>query len=91
MVLGPTARLWLPYLNFSVAISALGFQMGVLYPWHHELDHEFKILKQEHKTQLQIYHEVTLKRLEELERRVFAPDRALQKVCVTYRSITLLG
>ncbi|KAF2135502.1 uncharacterized protein K452DRAFT_303501 [Aplosporella prunicola CBS 121167] len=75
MPLGPTARLWLPYLNFTVAISALGFQTGVLYPWHEELDREFKLLKQEHKQQLQIYHEVKLRKLEELERRVGANEQ----------------
>ncbi|KAF2091735.1 hypothetical protein K490DRAFT_2189, partial [Saccharata proteae CBS 121410] len=61
------ARAWLPYLNFSVAVTALGFQTTVLYPWHHELDAAFQELKREHVTQLQIYHEVKLKRLEELE------------------------
>lgn len=79
MVLGATARRWLPYLNFTVAVSALCFQTGVLYPWHEELDREFKKLKDEHKEQLHIYHELKLKRLEDLERKV-AAERAAQKV-----------
>lgn len=74
-VSGPTARIWLPYINFGVATTALGFQTAVLYPWHHELDQEFKRLKLEHKTMLQHYHEVKLQRLEELERRVLATEK----------------
>lgn len=86
MVLGPTARRWLPYLNFTVAVSALGFQTGVLYPWHEELDREFKVLKEEHKTQLHFYHEVKLKRLEELEAKVAAEraERNAHKVCASF-------
>ena len=34
--------------NFVVASSALGFQVFVLYPWHNQLDTEFKALKTEH-------------------------------------------
>ncbi|OGM39481.1 hypothetical protein ABOM_011750 [Aspergillus bombycis] len=35
-------------VNFTVASSALAFQVFVLYPWHNQLDDEFKALKQEH-------------------------------------------
>ncbi|KAF4998432.1 mitochondrial phosphate carrier [Fusarium heterosporum] len=34
--------------NFVVACSALSFQVGVLYPWHHQLDEAFHDLKKEH-------------------------------------------
>lgn len=34
--------------NFVIAGSALGFQVFVLYPWHEQLDAEFKHLKAEH-------------------------------------------
>ncbi|KAJ5569132.1 hypothetical protein N7450_011618 [Penicillium hetheringtonii] len=43
----------LPLVNFAVASSALAFQVFVLYPWHHQLDHEFKALKSEHLRVLQ--------------------------------------
>ncbi|KAG9622855.1 hypothetical protein KCV04_g13110, partial [Aureobasidium melanogenum] len=89
MVLGPTARLWLPYLNFTVAISALGFQTGVLYPWHEELDKEFKILKQEHKEQLHLHQQVTLKKLEDLERRMSVTEKAMPDVSVDAYPMTL--
>ncbi|KAL2845280.1 hypothetical protein BJY01DRAFT_183284 [Aspergillus pseudoustus] len=36
-------------VNFAVASSALAFQVFVLYPWHNQLDHEFKDLKEEHR------------------------------------------
>ncbi|KAI5221482.1 hypothetical protein E4T46_05163 [Aureobasidium subglaciale] len=86
MVLGPVARLWLPYLNFTVAISALGFQTAVLYPWHHELDKEFKILKHEHREQLHLHQQITLKKLEDLERRIVVAEKAIPDVrliCLT--------
>ncbi|KAL4949664.1 hypothetical protein BDW69DRAFT_188081 [Aspergillus filifer] len=35
-------------VNFMVASSALAFQVFVLYPWHNQLDDEFKALKCEH-------------------------------------------
>ncbi|KAL2834374.1 hypothetical protein BDW59DRAFT_137780 [Aspergillus cavernicola] len=35
-------------VNFAVASSALAFQVFVLYPWHNQLDGEFKALKHEH-------------------------------------------
>lgn len=75
MVLGVRASTWLPYLNFCVATSALVFQTTVLYPWHHELDGAFQELKKEHVQQLQIYHEIKLKRLEELEKRIGSVER----------------
>ena len=34
--------------NFAVATSALGFQVFVLYPWHHQLQDDFNSLKEEH-------------------------------------------
>lgn len=75
MVFGVTIRTWLPYLNFTVATSALVFQTTVLYPWHAELEHSFDGLKREHVQQLQIYHEIKLKKLEELEKRVVAMEK----------------
>ncbi|TIA18026.1 hypothetical protein D6C77_00833 [Aureobasidium pullulans] len=89
MVLGPTARMWLPYLNFTVAISALGFQTAVLYPWHEELDKEFKVLKQEHRDQLHLHQQVTIKKLEDLEKRLLVTEKAIPDSVYLTGPITL--
>ena len=49
--------------NFVIASSALAFQVGVLYPWHHELDAEFQELKKE-------YRELMLEQRLEREKRM---------------------
>jgi len=36
---------YLPIISFLIGSSALTFQVMVLYPWHKELDTEFKRLK----------------------------------------------
>ncbi|KAI1621521.1 hypothetical protein EDD37DRAFT_548952, partial [Exophiala viscosa] len=51
--------------NFVIASSALCFQVFVLYPWHHQLDDEFKRMKEEH---LQIYRMGEETRRAELEK-----------------------
>jgi hypothetical protein len=47
-------------VNFTVASSALAFQVFVLYPWHNKLDDEFKALKQEHLRVLQQINQKTV-------------------------------
>ena len=37
---------YLPVISFSIASMALTFQTLVLYPWHIELDEEFKKMKE---------------------------------------------
>ena len=49
--------------NFVIASSALGFQVFVLYPWHHRLDADFEALKKEH---LQVLHDGETERYNEL-------------------------
>jgi hypothetical protein len=34
-------------VNLAIAVSALAFQVFVLYPWHHELSGELNELKQQ--------------------------------------------
>ena len=36
---------FLPLVSFVIGTTALTFQITVLYPWHIELDNEFKQLK----------------------------------------------
>lgn len=74
MVLGPTARRILPYLNFTIATAALAFQTTVLYPWHHELDAAFHRLKEEQTSMMKQFHEIKLKRIEELEKKVLGVE-----------------
>ncbi len=50
--LGQKVHHYLPYFNLLVGSTALTFQVTVLYPWHNELDREFKLLKAELKTAL---------------------------------------
>lgn len=61
---------YLPITSFVVSCTALLFQTTVLFPWHHELDAEFKRLKQvkEHQEQrLLEYNEKKIAKIEELE------------------------
>jgi hypothetical protein len=61
---------YLPITSFVVSCSALLFQITVLFPWHHELDAEFKRLKQvkEHQEQRLIEYNVKkMAKIEELE------------------------
>jgi hypothetical protein len=67
MVLGPTVRKFLPYINFVVASSALVFQTAVLYPWHKKLDEDFYILKDEQNAKLAKYHQIKLEALSHIE------------------------
>ncbi|KAJ7608612.1 hypothetical protein DFH06DRAFT_1245925 [Mycena polygramma] len=78
MVFGPRARQLLPYVNFVVATSALVFQTTVLYPWHHQLDAAFHVLKDEQARMLREYHEVKVQRFSELERRLGGLEKRIQ-------------
>ncbi|CAO3617917.1 unnamed protein product [Cunninghamella blakesleeana] len=56
--------------NFTIATTALGFQVFVLYPWHTQLDDEFKKLKQEHKQLLSDFHQLKLNKLNDIENKL---------------------
>ncbi|CBX94510.1 hypothetical protein LEMA_P120010.1 [Plenodomus lingam JN3] len=43
--------------NFVIGSSALCFQVFVLYPWHEQLDEEFKELRKEHARLLHDTHQ----------------------------------
>ena len=62
----------LPIFNFVVATTALGFQVAVLYPWHHELS------QQNQKLALQItlleLEVKEIRRMKELEAAARAPS-----------------
>jgi hypothetical protein len=50
--------------NFAIGTSALCFQIFVLYPWHQQLDNDFKELKEEH---LRVLHGGEKARMAELK------------------------
>jgi hypothetical protein len=60
----------LTFTNFTIATTALGFQVFMLYPWHNQLDKEFKILKEEHKQLLLEFHKLKLTKLDEIDNKL---------------------
>ncbi|KAI0822728.1 hypothetical protein BC628DRAFT_1326304 [Trametes gibbosa] len=78
MPLGPTATRLLPYLNFTIATAALAFQTTVLYPWHHELDTEFKRLKEDQGRMLRELHNAKLERIAQVEAKITLLDQKLR-------------
>lgn len=68
--MGSFIRRVIPYVNFLVASSALCFQFFVLYPWHNELDKDFRKLQEDHHLTLEEYHQKKIKRLEEIEQNI---------------------
>ncbi|KAI5895300.1 hypothetical protein GGG16DRAFT_125142 [Schizophyllum commune] len=82
MPLGPTAHKLLPYLNFTIATAALCFQTTVLYPWHHELDSEFKRLKEEQTRMLKELHDAKLERIAQVEAKIIQIDHKLRGIGV---------
>lgn len=53
--------------NFVIATSALGFQVFVLYPWHHRLDEDFQDLKKEHLRVLEGGEKARMSELKEIK------------------------
>ncbi|KAI7871109.1 hypothetical protein K492DRAFT_139165 [Lichtheimia hyalospora FSU 10163] len=60
----------LTFTNFTIATTALCFQVFALYPWHNKLDDEFKRLKEEHKQLLLQFHELKLSKLGEINNKL---------------------
>ena len=63
----PLARKFVPLLSFVIASSALGFQVFVLYPWHHQLEREFHDLQEEQREQLKNYHYLKMETIKNIE------------------------
>ncbi|KAG0228086.1 hypothetical protein BGW42_002436 [Actinomortierella wolfii] len=57
----------LTLVNFVIGSAALSFQVGVLYPWHHQLDDEFKELEKNHERRLQLFHDRKWEKLKEID------------------------
>ncbi|CAF0838570.1 unnamed protein product [Adineta steineri] len=58
---------YLPFINFLIASAALGFQINVLYPWHHELQKEFNKLQKQQEDKLQQYHDLKMQTIKNIE------------------------
>jgi hypothetical protein len=58
---------YLPITSFVISCTALIFQTTVLFPWHHELDAEFKRLKQVKDHQEHRLHEYNVKKMAKIE------------------------
>lgn len=55
---------YLPAISFIIGLTALTFQTTVLYPWHNDLDREFRELKELKEQQDQLDRENNLKKLQ---------------------------
>ena len=58
---------YLPFVNFLIATTALGFQITVLYPWHYELQQEFNDLQKQQEEKLRQYHELKMQTIKNIE------------------------
>ncbi|KAF9960889.1 hypothetical protein BGZ72_005559 [Mortierella alpina] len=62
----------LTVFNFIIGTCALSFQIGVLYPWHHQLDEDFKKLQKHHESNLQLFHNKKWEKLNEIDSKITA-------------------
>jgi hypothetical protein len=60
----------LTMVNFVIGTSALSFQIGVLYPWHHKLDADFEILQKHHESTLQLFHNRKWDKLNDIDTKI---------------------
>jgi hypothetical protein len=60
----------LTIVNFFISSSALAFQISVLYPWHMQLDKEFKELRDKHEKTLNDFHEIKVTKMNTIEHKI---------------------
>jgi hypothetical protein len=58
---------FVPLVNFVIATAALGFQVLVLYPWHHQLEKEFHELQHQQEIKLEAYHQLKMQTMKNIE------------------------
>jgi len=63
----PIIQKFLPVFNFVIASTALGFQISVLHPWHHQLEKDLISLQHEQETKLHEYHELKMQTIKNIE------------------------
>lgn len=58
---------FLPVLNFVITSTALGFQISVLHPWHHQLDQDLNGLQHHQEATLHEYEVVKMQNIKNIE------------------------
>ncbi|KAG5174988.1 hypothetical protein JKP88DRAFT_351714 [Tribonema minus] len=71
----------LPYVNFTIATTALTFQITVLHPWHEQLDRDFQALKMDQEAKLEDYHRQKTEKLSTIEHRLSTIARKDSAIC----------
>jgi len=66
-MVNPTVRKLLPIVNFVIATAALGFQVSVLYPWHHQLEKRFNEMQHQQENKLAEYHQLKMDIIKNIE------------------------
>jgi hypothetical protein len=66
-MVNPIVRKLLPIVNFVIATAALGFQVGVLYPWHHQLEKRFNEMQNQQENKLAEYHQLKMETMKNIE------------------------
>ncbi len=69
-MVNPTVRKILPIVNFIIATAALGFQVSVLYPWHHQLEKRFNEMQHQQETKLAEYHQLKMDTIKNIEQNI---------------------
>ncbi|CAM4753251.1 unnamed protein product [Rotaria magnacalcarata] len=66
-MVNPLVRKFLPLVSFLIATAALGFQVGVLYPWHHQLEQRFDELEDKQDKKLEQHHQSKMETIKHIE------------------------
>jgi hypothetical protein len=78
-MVNPTVRKLLPIVNFMIATAALGFQVAVLYPWHHQLEKRFDQMEHQQENKLEEYHQLKMATIKNVEDNLNKLQTELQK------------
>jgi hypothetical protein len=58
---------FLPIFNFIITSTALGFQISILHPWHHQLDQDLNSLQRHQEATLYEYEELRMPNIKNIE------------------------
>lgn len=77
-MVNPFVRKFVPLVNFIIATGALAFQVGVLYPWHHQLEQRFNDLEAAQIKKLEDYHKLKMETIQNIEKKLLVLDKPQQ-------------